>query len=82
MTASTLRALSTLLLATLITLSAAGQQRPKFRFAAGPKPGGGEVKVTIKENAPSFEIVSAPPKAAKKRKAGKAKEADRPEQEA
>ncbi|HEX8151850.1 MAG TPA: LPS assembly protein LptD [Thermoanaerobaculia bacterium] len=47
MTASTLRALSTLLLATLITLSAAGQQRPKFRFAAGPKPGGGEVKVTV-----------------------------------
>ncbi|HEX8401389.1 MAG TPA: ATP-dependent Clp protease ATP-binding subunit ClpA [Allosphingosinicella sp.] len=28
---------------------------------------GGEVKVTIKENAPSFEIVSAPPKAPKKK---------------
>jgi ATP-dependent Clp protease ATP-binding subunit ClpA len=32
---------------------------------------GGEVKVTIKDNAPSFEIVSAPPKVSK-RKAKKA----------
>jgi ATP-dependent Clp protease ATP-binding subunit ClpA len=28
---------------------------------------GGEVKVTIKDNAPAFEIVSAPPKASKKK---------------
>jgi ATP-dependent Clp protease ATP-binding subunit ClpA len=28
---------------------------------------GGEVKVTIKDNAPRFEIVSAPPKASKKK---------------
>jgi ATP-dependent Clp protease ATP-binding subunit ClpA len=38
---------------------------------------GGEVKVTIKENAPSFEIVPAPPKAPKK----KAKKAPEPEGE-
>src|SRR5919106_3323177 len=36
---------------------------------------GGEVKVRIKDNAPNFEIIPAPPKAAKKKKAaGKAKE--------
>jgi ATP-dependent Clp protease ATP-binding subunit ClpA len=28
---------------------------------------GGEVKVRIKDNAPSFEIISAPPKASKKK---------------
>ena len=28
---------------------------------------GGEVKVTIKDNAPSFEIIAAPPKASKKK---------------
>jgi ATP-dependent Clp protease ATP-binding subunit ClpA len=38
---------------------------------------GGEVKVTIKDNAPSFEIVSAPPKASKK----KGKKAPEPEGE-
>jgi ATP-dependent Clp protease ATP-binding subunit ClpA len=38
---------------------------------------GGEVKVTIKENAPAFEIVSAPPKATRK----KAKKAAEPEGE-
>ena len=37
---------------------------------------GGEVKVTIKDNAPSFEIVSAPPKASRK----KGKKATEPEQ--
>ena len=38
---------------------------------------GGEVKVRIKDNAPSFEIIPAPPKASKKKKkaAGKATEA-------
>ncbi|WP_309601587.1 hypothetical protein, partial [Sphingomonas sp.] len=33
---------------------------------------GGEVKVRIKDNQPSFEIVSAPPKASKVRGAAKA----------
>jgi ATP-dependent Clp protease ATP-binding subunit ClpA len=28
---------------------------------------GGEVKVTLKDNAPAFEIVAAPPKATRKR---------------
>jgi ATP-dependent Clp protease ATP-binding subunit ClpA len=36
---------------------------------------GGEVKVRIKDNAPSFEIVPAPPKAAKARPKPKAKPA-------
>jgi ATP-dependent Clp protease ATP-binding subunit ClpA len=42
---------------------------------------GGEVKVRIKDNAPSFEIISAPPKATKTRKRGPklTKEADLPE---
>ena len=35
---------------------------------------GGEVKVTIKDNAPAFEIVAAPPKARKKGKKGEAAE--------
>ena len=43
---------------------------------------GGEVKVRIKDNAPSFEIIPAPPKAGKKKKAAKAKPADQPEQQA
>jgi ATP-dependent Clp protease ATP-binding subunit ClpA len=34
---------------------------------------GGEVKVRIKDNAPSFEIVPAPPKAGKAKRNGKAK---------
>jgi ATP-dependent Clp protease ATP-binding subunit ClpA len=34
---------------------------------------GGEVKVRIKDNAPSFEIVPAPPKAAKAKPKAKAK---------
>jgi ATP-dependent Clp protease ATP-binding subunit ClpA len=38
---------------------------------------GGEVKVRIKDNAPAFEIISAPPKAAKKK--GKAKPTDEPD---
>jgi ATP-dependent Clp protease ATP-binding subunit ClpA len=43
---------------------------------------GGEVKVRIKDNAPTFEIIPAPPKAGKKKKAGTpAKEADQPEQQ-
>jgi ATP-dependent Clp protease ATP-binding subunit ClpA len=36
---------------------------------------GGEVKVRIKDNAPSFEIVPAPPKAAKVKPKAKAKPA-------
>jgi ATP-dependent Clp protease ATP-binding subunit ClpA len=45
---------------------------------------GGEVKVRIKDNAPVFEITSAPPKATKSRKKGPklAKEADLPEEKA
>jgi ATP-dependent Clp protease ATP-binding subunit ClpA len=45
---------------------------------------GGEVKVRIKDNAPSFEIIPAPPKASKKKKpaAGKAKEEGQPEEQA
>ncbi|HYI48646.1 MAG TPA: ATP-dependent Clp protease ATP-binding subunit ClpA [Allosphingosinicella sp.] len=46
---------------------------------------GGEVKVRIKDNAPVFEITSAPPRAAKgKKKAGPklTKEADQPEEQA
>jgi ATP-dependent Clp protease ATP-binding subunit ClpA len=45
---------------------------------------GGEVKVRIKDHAPSFEIIPAPPKAAKKKKAaaGKAREEGQPEQQA
>ena len=34
---------------------------------------GGEVKVTIKDNAPAFEIVPAAPKARKKKGGGKKK---------
>jgi ATP-dependent Clp protease ATP-binding subunit ClpA len=41
---------------------------------------GGEVKVRIKDNAPSFEIIGAPPKTPKK-KGGK-KPADQPEEPA
>ena len=46
---------------------------------------GGEVKVRIKDNAPSFEVIPAPPKAAKgKKKAppGSKKPADQPEEQA
>ena len=45
---------------------------------------GGEVKVRIKDNAPSFEIISAPPKASKKKKkaAEKAEEEGRAEEQA
>ncbi|WP_114952557.1 ATP-dependent Clp protease ATP-binding subunit ClpA [Sphingosinicella terrae] len=43
---------------------------------------GGEVKVRIKDNAPNFEIIPAPPKAGKRKKAAKAKPADQPEQQA
>ncbi len=44
---------------------------------------GGEVKVRIKDNAPSFEVISAPPKPSKKKKApGKAREADQSEKQA
>ena len=46
---------------------------------------GGEVKVRIKDNAPAFEITSAPPKAAKGKKkapAGKKKPANQPEEQA
>jgi ATP-dependent Clp protease ATP-binding subunit ClpA len=45
---------------------------------------GGEVKVRIKDNAPSFEITSAPPKPPKGRKkaVAKAKEEGRPEEKA
>jgi ATP-dependent Clp protease ATP-binding subunit ClpA len=45
---------------------------------------GGEVKVRIKDNAPSFEIIPAPPKASRKKKAaaGKAKEEGQPEEQA
>jgi ATP-dependent Clp protease ATP-binding subunit ClpA len=47
---------------------------------------GGEVKVRVKDNAPSFEIISAPPKAAKgkKKPAGgrKNKPAEQPEEKA
>jgi ATP-dependent Clp protease ATP-binding subunit ClpA len=45
---------------------------------------GGEVKVRIKDNAPNFEIASAPPKApkGKKKPAGKSKTADQPEEQA
>ncbi|MGZ8337336.1 MAG: AAA family ATPase, partial [Allosphingosinicella sp.] len=45
---------------------------------------GGEVKVRIKDNAPSFEIIPAPPKAPKKKKpvGAKKKEHDQPEQQA
>jgi ATP-dependent Clp protease ATP-binding subunit ClpA len=44
---------------------------------------GGEVKVRIKDNAPTFEIISAPPKASKKKKAAdKAKEKSQPEESA
>jgi len=46
---------------------------------------GGEVKVRIKDNAPTFEINPAPPKATKSRKkapAGKAKEEGQPEEQA
>ena len=45
---------------------------------------GGEVKVRIKDNVPSFEIIPAAPKPAKKKKpaAGKAKAADQSEQQA
>ncbi len=45
---------------------------------------GGEVKVRIKDNAPSFEIIPAPPKAVKgkKKPAAKAKKADQPEEQA
>jgi ATP-dependent Clp protease ATP-binding subunit ClpA len=41
---------------------------------------GGEVKVSIKDNAPAFEIVSAPPKAKKKgrKAAGEAEGGDAP----
>ena len=48
MTAPTLRALSAALLAATIALSA-DAQRPKFRFAPGPKPGGGDVKWSVGE---------------------------------
>ncbi len=37
---------------------------------------GGEVKVRIKDDAPSFEIIPAPPKASKKKKKGPVKEAE------
>jgi ATP-dependent Clp protease ATP-binding subunit ClpA len=40
---------------------------------------GGEVKVRIKDNAPAFEIISAPPRAARKKGARKKSE-DQPEQ--
>jgi ATP-dependent Clp protease ATP-binding subunit ClpA len=42
------------------------------------------VKVRIKDNAPSFEIIPAPPKATKKKKkaAGKSEEEGQPEQQA
>jgi ATP-dependent Clp protease ATP-binding subunit ClpA len=45
---------------------------------------GGEVKVRIKDNGPTFEIVPAPPKASKRKKksADKAKEEGQPEQQA
>jgi ATP-dependent Clp protease ATP-binding subunit ClpA len=44
---------------------------------------GGEVKVRIKEGAPSFEIIPAPPKPPKgKKKAAKAKEEGQPEEQA
>jgi len=48
---------------------------------------GGEVKVRIKDNAPNFEIISAPPKLSKKKKAAaaaadKAKEKGQPEEQA
>ena len=45
---------------------------------------GGEVKVRIKDNAPVFEITSAPPKVSKSRKKGPklVKEADIPEEKA
>ncbi|MGE5723229.1 MAG: ATP-dependent Clp protease ATP-binding subunit ClpA, partial [Sphingomonadales bacterium] len=41
---------------------------------------GGEVKVRIKDNAPAFEIISAPPKAPRKK--GRKKAADQPEEQA
>jgi ATP-dependent Clp protease ATP-binding subunit ClpA len=46
---------------------------------------GGEVKVRIKDNAPSFEIIPAPPKPSKKKKkkdGAQATEADQPEEQA
>ena len=44
---------------------------------------GGEVKVRIKDNQPTFEIIPAAPKGGKgKKKAGKASQADQPEQQA
>jgi ATP-dependent Clp protease ATP-binding subunit ClpA len=45
---------------------------------------GGEVKVRIKDNAPSFEVIPAPPKPpkVKKKPAGKSKTADQPEEKA
>jgi ATP-dependent Clp protease ATP-binding subunit ClpA len=45
---------------------------------------GGEVKVRIKDNAPNFEIIPAPPKVpkGKKKTPGKAKTADQPEEKA
>ena len=39
-------------------------------------------KVRIKDDAPTFEIIPAPPKAPKKKKPVKAKEADQPETKA
>ncbi len=42
---------------------------------------GGEVKVRIKDGAPSFEIISAPPKAPKRKRKGKA-ETPEPEEQA
>lgn len=41
---------------------------------------GGEVKVRIKDNAPAFEIIGAPPKASKKKSKKKAE--DQPEEQA
>jgi ATP-dependent Clp protease ATP-binding subunit ClpA len=43
---------------------------------------GGEVKVRIKDNAPSFEIISAPPKASKKKKPAGKKVQDQSEPQA
>jgi len=45
---------------------------------------GGEVKVTLKDNAPAFEIISAPPRSAKRRKGNLAEEPEtsQPEEQA
>ncbi|MGQ0559709.1 MAG: ATP-dependent Clp protease ATP-binding subunit ClpA [Sphingosinicella sp.] len=43
---------------------------------------GGEVKVRIKDNAPAFEIIPAPPKAVKKKKPAGKKPADQAEEQA